>query len=77
MKETDVKCLEPDVYLLGAPYIINFIIIFVAMVIFSVMMHLDIYGINWMDMFFSWRWNFKILNSLKKAHIFEEKICLE
>lgn len=55
MKETDVKCLEPDVYLLGAPYIINFIIIFVAMVIFSVMMHLDIYGINWMDMFFSWR----------------------
>lgn len=46
MKETNVKCLVPGVYLLRAPYIINFVIIFVAMVIFSAMIHLDVYGIK-------------------------------
>lgn len=45
MKEMYIKCLVPNVYLLSAQYIVNFVIIFVAMVMFLVI-HLDVYGTN-------------------------------
>lgn len=52
-KKVFIKCLVPDIYLLGAHFIENFIIVVVAMAIFSIMIHLDAYGIIKMYIFIS------------------------
>lgn len=51
-KKVFIKCLVPDIYLLGAHFIENFIIV-VAMAIFSIMIHLDAYSIIKMYIFIS------------------------
>ena len=49
-----LKSLLPDVSLLSAHYIVNLIIIIVAVMVIFLGMSLDAYGIIKMDMLISW-----------------------